>query len=218
MKNTKREKKFSNKTIERLALYYEILITLPFKKKYISSEEIGNLAGVSPSTVRQDFLYFNEIEGKAKIGYEVTKLKEALRNIFKLNSKTHVVIVGAGSLGQAIAGYDSFKKSKVVFDSFFDNNPNKIGRLFKGIFVRDIKYLKDYLKENRRIKIVVICVPPKEAQGIVNLVVDSAIKIIWNFSPTILKVPSDILVEYEHIGVSFYRLLFKRKTIKKEIK
>ena len=39
MKNTKREKKFSNKTIERLALYYEILITLPFKKKYISSEE-----------------------------------------------------------------------------------------------------------------------------------------------------------------------------------
>ncbi|HOK18125.1 MAG TPA: redox-sensing transcriptional repressor Rex [Caldisericia bacterium] len=218
MKKTKKEKKFSNKTIERLALYYEILITLPFKKKFISSEEIGYLAGVSPSTVRQDFLHFDEIEGRAKIGYEVTKLKEALRNIFKLNSKTHAVIVGAGSLGQAIAGYDSFKKSKVVFDSFFDNNPNKIGRLFKNIFVRDIKYLKDYLKENRRIKIVVICVPPKEAQSVVNLVVDSGIKMIWNFSPTILKVPPDVFVEYEHIGVSFYRLLFKRKTLKKEIK
>lgn len=216
MKNIKKEKKFSNKTLARLALYYEILITLPLKKRLISSEELGTLAGVSPSTVRQDFLYFNEIEGKAKIGYEVTKLKEALKNIFKLNSKTHAVIIGAGSLGQSIAGYDSFKKSKIVFDSFFDNSPNKIGRLYKGIFVRDIKYLKDYLEENRRIKIVIICVPPKEAQGIVNMVVDSGIKMIWNFSPTILKIPSDVYVEYEHIGVSFYRLLFKGKGIKKK--
>lgn len=216
MKNIKKEKKFSNKTLARLALYYEILITLPLKKRLISSEELGSLAGVSPSTVRQDFLYFDEIEGKAKIGYEVTKLKEALKNIFKLNSKTHAVIIGAGSLGQSIAGYDSFKKSKIVFDSFFDNSPNKIGRLYKGIFVRDIKYLKDYLEENRRIKIVIICVPPKEAQGIVNMVVDSGIKMIWNFSPTILKVPSDVYVEYEHLGVSFYRLLFKGKGIKKK--
>lgn len=216
MKNIKKEKRFSNKTLGRLALYYEILITLPFKKRLISSEELGNLAGVSPSTVRQDFLYFDEIEGKAKIGYEVTKLKEALKNIFKLNSKTHAVIVGAGSLGQSIAGYDSFKKSKIIFDSFFDNSPNKIGRLFKGIFVRDIKYLKDYLEENRRIKIVVVCVPPKEAQNIVNMVVDSGIKMIWNFSPTILKVPSDVYVEYEHTGVSFYRLLFKGKGLKKK--
>lgn len=216
MKNIKKEKKFSNKTLARLALYYEILITLPLKKRLISSEELGGLAGVSPSTVRQDFLYFDEIEGKAKIGYEVTKLKEALKNIFKLNSKTHAVIIGAGSLGQSIAGYDSFKKSKIVFDSFFDNSPNKVGRLYKGIFVRDIKYLKDYLEENRRIKIVIICVPPKDAQGIVNMVVDSGIKMIWNFSPTILKVPSDVYVEYEHIGVSFYRLLFKGKGIKKK--
>lgn len=215
MKNIKKDRKLSNKSLERLALYYEILITLPIKKRFISSEELGSLAGVSPSTVRQDFLYFSEIEGKAKIGYEVKKLKEALKNIFKLNTKTHAVIIGAGSLGQSIAGYDSFKKSKIIFDSFFDNNPNKIGRLYKGIFVRDIKYLKDYLEENRRIKIVVICVPPKEAQNIVNLIVESGIKMIWNFSPTILKVPSDVIVEYEHVGVSFYKLLYRGKGVKK---
>lgn len=216
MKNVKKEKKFSNKTLERLALYYEILITLPFKKSLISSEELGKLAGVSASTVRQDFLYIDEIKGKAKIGYEVKVLKESLKNIFKLNSITHAVIIGAGSLGQAIAGYDSFKRSKIVFDSFFDNSPNKIGKLYKGIFVRDIKYLEDYLKENRRIKVVVICVPPKEAQNVVNIVVNSGIKMIWNFSPTILNTPKDIIVEYEHIGESFYKLLFKGKALKKK--
>ncbi|MBC7194188.1 MAG: redox-sensing transcriptional repressor Rex [Caldisericia bacterium] len=214
MKNIKKEKKISNKTLERLAIYYEILITLPVKKRFISSEELGKLAGVSPSTVRQDFLYFREIEGKAKIGYEVSKLKMALKNIFKLNRITHAVIVGAGSLGQAVAGYDSFKKSKIIFDSFFDNNPNKIGKLLRGIFVRDVKYLKDYLLENKKVKVGVICVPPKEAQNIVNIFVESGVNYIWNFSPTILKVPKDVIVEYEHIGVSFYKLLYKSKNIK----
>lgn len=211
MKNIRKEIKISNKTLERLAIYYEILITLPVKKKFISSEELGKLAGVSSSTVRQDFLYFKEIEGKAKIGYEVSKLKLALKKIFKLNSITHAVIVGAGSLGQAVAGYDSFKKSKIVFDSFFDNNPNKIGKLIRGIFVRDVKYLKDYLMENRKVKVGVICVPPKDAQSIVDIFVESGINSIWNFSPTILKVPKGVIVEYEHIGVSFYKLLYKTK-------
>ncbi|MCX8095778.1 MAG: redox-sensing transcriptional repressor Rex [Caldisericia bacterium] len=211
MKNIKKERKISNKTLERLAIYYEILITLPVKKRFISSEELGKLAGVSPSTVRQDFLYFKEIEGKAKIGYEVPKLKTALKKIFKLNSITHAVIVGAGSLGQAVVGYDSFKKSKIIFDSFFDNNPNKIGKLIRGIFVRDVRYLKDYLMENKKVKIGIICVPPKEAQGIVDIFVEAGINSIWNFSPTILKVPKEVVVEYEHIGVSFYKLLYKTK-------
>lgn len=211
MKNIKKERKISNKTLERLAIYYEILITLPVKKRFISSEELGKLAGVSPSTVRQDFLYFREIEGKAKIGYEVPKLKIALKKIFKLNSITHAVIVGAGSLGQAVAGYDSFKKSKIIFDSFFDNNPNKIGKLIRGIFVRDVRYLKDYLEENKKVKVGVICVPPREAQRIVDIYVQCGISSIWNFSPTILKVPKGTIVEYEHIGVSFYKLLYKIK-------
>jgi redox-sensing transcriptional repressor len=211
MKNIRKEKKISNKTLERLAIYYEILITLPVKKRFISSEELGKLAGVSPSTVRQDFLYFKEIEGKAKIGYGVSKLKTALKNIFKLNRITHAVIIGAGSLGQAVAGYDSFKKSKIVFDSFFDNNPNKIGKLIRGIFVRDVKYLRDYLSENKKVKVGVICVPPKEAQNIVNILIERGVNYIWNFSPTILNVPKDVIVEYEHIGVSFYKLLYKSK-------
>lgn len=211
MKNIKKERKISNKTLERLAIYYEILITLPIKKRFVSSEELGRLAGVSPSTVRQDFLYFKDIEGKAKMGYKVLELKSALKKIFKLNSITHAVIIGAGSLGQAVAGYDSFKKSKIVIDSFFDNNPNKIGKLVRGIFVRDVKYLKDYLKENRKVKVGIICVPPKEAQSIVDILVESGVNSIWNFSPTILKVPKGVVVEYEHIGVSFYKLLFKAK-------
>lgn len=204
-------KRISPKTVERLALYYEILITLPLRRKYISSEELGSLAGVSATTVRQDFLCFEEVEGKARKGYEVKKLKKALKEIFNVDKKTCGIIIGAGKLGQAVSGYDNFRKSNICFKAFFDKDKRKIEKKINNIPVFDIKTLPDFVKKNPDIEVAILCIPPREAQEIVELVIESGIKAIWNFSPTVLELPEDIVVEYERIGVGFYKLLYNFK-------
>ncbi|HDL50863.1 MAG TPA: redox-sensing transcriptional repressor Rex [Firmicutes bacterium] len=205
------KKRISPKTVERLALYYEILITLPLRRKYISSEELGNLAGVSATTVRQDFLCFEEVEGKARKGYEVKKLKKALKEILNVDKKTCGIIIGAGKLGQAISGYANFKKSNICFKAFFDKDKRKIGKKINNIPILDIKTLPEFIKKNKSVEVAIVCIPPKEAQEVVENIVESGIKAIWNFSPTVLELPENVVIEYERIGVGFYKLLYNFK-------
>ena len=53
-----------------------------------------------------------------------------------------------------------------------------------------------------KVKIGIITVPEKEAQKVCDTLVNSGIMAIWNFSPTHLKAPDEILVQNENMASS----------------
>jgi NADH:ubiquinone oxidoreductase subunit E len=64
--------------------------------------------------------------------------------------------------------------------------------------------------------IAIICVPQTAAQSVAGRIVSLGIKAIWNFSPTQLTLPSDVIVRNENIAMGLAILSHYLKRRKKE--
>ena len=186
---------FPKATLERLKLYHRLLSEE--EKEYISSEEIGERLGILPEQVRKDLSYL-EYKGKPKVGYNVKKILEELNKLFGIGKSTKVIIVGAGNLGTAITNYPGFAKYNIEIVGIFDNDPNKIGKRIGDLVVLPMDYLERVIKKFN-VEIGVICVPKESAQEVANILVENGIKAIWNFAPTFIKVPEEVIVRNEDI-------------------
>ena len=95
-------------TVARLPVYLQILIEQgELGVGNISSEGLAELAGVNAAKVRKDLSYLGSY-GTRGVGYEVDYLVYQMRRELGLDHDWPVVIVGAGNLGQALAGYGGF--------------------------------------------------------------------------------------------------------------
>ena len=65
--------------------------------------------------------------GRRGVGYEVKLLRELLENTLGLNREWRVMLVGAGNLGRALAGYAGFSSHGFRFVGVVDNNPDLVG-------------------------------------------------------------------------------------------
>ena len=92
----------------------------------MSSEELADLAGVNAAKVRKDLSYLGTY-GVRGVGYEVEYLIYQVRRELGLTHDWPVVIVGAGNLGQALAGYGGFGQRGFPVAGIVDVDPAKVG-------------------------------------------------------------------------------------------
>lgn len=163
----------------------------------ISSKDLGNRMGLTSSQVRQDFFCFggNGLQG---YGYDVRLLHQEIHNLLGLNTQRTMVIIGAGSLGHALAKHKNFEKSGFKVIGLFDNNSKLIGEKILDLEVMRLDSLPDFL-ENNPVDIAVLTVPENYAIEVAGFVTGLGIKAIWNFSPVELIMPEDIIVENTHM-------------------
>src|SRR5215475_5111989 len=110
-------------TVARLPLYYRALVeTGEHDVPTISSERLAELAGVNAAKVRKDLSYLGSY-GTRGVGYEVAFLVYQIRRELGLTHDWPVVIVGAGNLGQALAGYGGFGNRGFPVAGLVDNDP-----------------------------------------------------------------------------------------------
>lgn len=193
--------------IRRLPKYHRYLADLLNKKiSRISSQELSNLTGFTASQIRQDLNNFGGF-GQQGYGYNVEDLHRELEKILGLGKKHNAVITGTGNLGQAIANYKGIEEAGFKIVSLFDRNPKMIGMKIKDIEVRDIDTLEEYIIANN-VEIGIITVPKEGAQPIADRYVSAGIKGIWNFAPTDLVVPDNIIVENVRLNESIFILSY----------
>ncbi len=201
-------------TIKRLPVYYRFLADLAKKEvERISSRELAVKMGINPSQLRQDLSYFGSF-GQQGYGYRVNDLLQEIGRILGLNQQLKMVLIGAGHLGTALANYESFTRRGFVITAIFDNNPELIGDNISGIFVQNIKELREYLR-SQPVDVGIITTPAESAQEMANLLIEEGVKGIWNFAPVSLKIPEGIILENVHISESLFLLSFKLQQIKK---
>ena len=137
---------------------------------------------VTASQIRQDLNNFGGF-GQQGYGYNVKYLYTEIGKILGLNEKHKFVIIGAGNLGQALANYAAFENRGFVLKGLFDVNPRLAGLTIRGVEIRMMDELKDFVKEND-IEIGVLTIPKTKAVEVANLLVDNGVKAIWNFAHT----------------------------------
>ena len=136
----------SKATIERLPYYLSCLKEIKNSNvEEISSSELAEILNINPSQLRQDFHNFGGF-GTAGRKYNVNSIIDKLRNIIGLDSPHYMAIIGAGNLGQAIANYGSFRRTRFVVKGIFDINPKIIGLIINDIEVQDTDKLHNHTK------------------------------------------------------------------------
>lgn len=201
------DKKISDKVINRLTLYHCILQDYIDKdKEYIASKQIATLLKIDDSQVRKDINLLNN-SGKSRVGYIVKDLKKSIEQTLGFARSKKVYIIGAGNLGMALAKYDNFTNYGLNIICLFDNDNSKIGKEVNNKKILDIKSLPKYTEEHA-VDIAILTVPGAFAQSTADYLVKAGIKYIWNFTPKVLDVPSDVQVWNENLMGNFLQFTF----------
>ncbi|MFZ5942776.1 MAG: redox-sensing transcriptional repressor Rex [Bacillota bacterium] len=194
--------------IKRLPMYHRFLNSLMEQGvERISSQELSQLMGITSSQLRQDLSYFGEF-GQQGYGYRLETLYQAISEILGLEKVYHAVIVGAGNMGKAIAGYPGFERRGLNILGIFDNDPELFGKTIGYLDIRDTKTLPQFL-EKHPVEIGIITTPAFAAQGVADIFMDMGIKGIWNFAPVALNSRKGVVIEDIHVGDSLMTLFFK---------
>lgn len=201
-------KGISKAVISRLPRYYRYLGELIEEGvERISSNELSTRMKVTASQIRQDLNNFGGF-GQQGYGYNVKYLYSEIAKILGIDQQHNVIIIGSGNLGQAIANYTNFERSGFVIKGMFDINPKLIGLVIRGIEIRSVDDLENFIRENE-IQIAALTIPKTKAPEIANRLVNAGIKAIWNFAHTDLVVPEDVVVENVHLSESLMRLSYR---------
>lgn len=202
------EREISRAVITRLPRYYRYLgELLEGGVERISSNELSVRMRVTASQIRQDLNNFGGF-GQQGYGYNVKYLYTEIGKILGIDRQHNLVIIGAGNLGQAIANYANFEKRGFIIKGMFDINPRLIGLVVRGIEIRGVDDLEQFIEEND-VQMAALTIPKTKAPEIADRLVDAGIKAIWNFAHVDLNVPDDVVVENVHLSGSLMRLSYR---------
>lgn len=180
--------------IDRLPVYARALNALESRgRDVVSSQELGELLGVTPAQIRKDLSYFGRF-GKQGRGYNVRRLAQELRQILGLDRQWSMILIGVGHLGQAILAYDGFRPQGFIIVDAFDIDPEVVGKEVGGLRVRHLSELRGYL-EGRRVDIGIVAVPAAAAGEIITQLIEGGVRAILNYAPTAVPVPEGVQIK-----------------------
>ena len=194
------------KSIFRLSIYQRCLERLKINEvETVSSSALAKAAGVKSTQLRKDLAHFGQF-GIRGLGYNVNVLTDVITGVRGTNSLQAVILVGMGNLGAALSRYSGFGKEGFEISAAFESDSERAKTVRAGVQVLPASEMSTYIVE-KEVKMAILAVPAEVAQSVVNELVSSGVQAILNFSPTVLKVPDNVIVnsvdlalELEHLS------------------
>jgi redox-sensing transcriptional repressor len=193
-------------TVARLARYLQSLDELD--RPTVSSEEIGRAAGVGAAQVRRDLSYLGH-QGVRGVGYDTDHLRGAIMRELGLVDTVGVAIIGAGNLGQALAGYGGFSERGFFVSSLYDIDPAKVGGQVGNLPIRHLDQLEVDAAAGR-FAIAIIATPAESAADVLRRLNASGVRSVLNFAPAVLRPPASIEVRNVDLSTELQILSFYR--------
>jgi redox-sensing transcriptional repressor len=191
----------------RLSQYLRVLTQArKMGKERISSQEISEYTNINATQIRRDLSGFGKF-GKRGVGYNIDVLAGEIRKILRTQGQHNIALFGAGRLGQAIASSTIFADHGFNIAAAFDVDPEKVGKPIGQGQVLAYDRLSELLRE-KAIIVAVLAVPDDEAQRVATDVVESGVKIIFNYTQALLDVPSDVTVHTTSPAVELLYALY----------
>jgi redox-sensing transcriptional repressor len=191
----------------RLSRYLQVLTQAKkMGKDRISSQEISDYTNINATQIRRDLSAFGKF-GKRGVGYNIDSLLGEIRRILRTQGQHNIALIGAGRLGQAIASSPIFAEHGINIAAVFDNDPDKVGRTIGAMPIEDSGLLRDAVRE-KNIIVGVVAVPADHAQEVAEELIDSGVRIIFNYSEALLDVPSDVTVHTSNPAVDLLHALY----------
>lgn len=195
------------KTVYRLSVYLRCLARLKEKDiQTVSSEALATVAGVKSTQLRKDLAYFGQF-GTRGLGYDVAALSKEISDELGTTSLQPVILVGVGNLGLALLSYRGFDQEGFEIVAGFDVDPQR--RRDKRIHqpIRRMEELPAFIRQHA-VRMAILTVPAAVAQEVANTLVQSGITGILNFSPIVLSVPEEVMVNNVNLAIELENLSY----------
>ncbi len=194
------EHQIPEQTLRRIPLYHQILAEMQAKgESNVSSRHLAQFFQIDDTQVRKDVSLIG-YKGKPKSGYSILGLKNAIEEFLGINYENTAILIGAGHLGSALSQYPGLAQYGLRLVAVFDNDPAKTGNVLGAFTILPMESLPRVVR-SFDVGIAILCVPKEAAQQVANRIVSLGIKAVWNFSPTQLAIPSDVVVRNENIAL-----------------
>ena len=191
--------KITPATLKRLPIYLRILKEKS-KEEYISSTTIAENLRISSIQVRKDLASISKVSGTSKKGFKISELIAQIEEFMGIEKSHIAVLVGAGKLGQALLHHEGFENDiRIIFA--FDKDEEKCD----NIRVFNMDKLQELVRDEH-VDIGVITTPKDVAQEACDKLIEGGVRAIWNFAPTLLKVPKGVVVKNEDLSASLLLL------------
>ncbi len=203
-------------TIIRLSVYQRYLKKLLARGvKVVSSNELASQANVNPAQLRKDLSYFGRF-GVRGVGYGVASLLQSISNILGVMEERTIILVGTGPIAHALIRQPGFSQQGYRFEAVFDVDEKNVGQPFEqGLKVKSLDELPEFVKETP-VELAVLAVPSEKTQEAADKLVECGIRGILNFSPTRIKVPRGVSVQYVDFTILLDSLTYNISQNKKE--
>lgn len=207
-KNTRPDRpEIPRKTVYRLSTYLRCLARLAEKKiQTVSSEALAKVAGVKPTQLRKDLAYFGTF-GTRGLGYDVAELSRSIADELGTSRLQPVILVGLGNLGMALLSYRGFEKEGFEILAAFDAEPNRKRDKEIKQPVIGMDKLPEFVRANA-VKMAILAVPAEAAQEVANMLVHCGIVGLLNFSPIVLHVPEEVMVNNVNLAIELENLSY----------
>ena len=191
----------------RLSRYLQVLTQAKkMGRSSISSQDVSEYTHINATQIRRDLSAFGKF-GKRGVGYNIDALIAEIRGILRPSGQHNIALIGAGRLGQAIAGSSIFADHGFHIVTIFDEDPAKVGTELGGVAVRSTGDLGAQVAEHNIIA-AVIAVPAGAAQSVADQLVQAGVHIIFNYSEALLQTPGDVVVHSSSPAVELLHALY----------
>jgi redox-sensing transcriptional repressor len=191
----------------RLSRYLQVLTQAKkMGRNSISSQDVSEYTHINATQIRRDLSAFGKF-GKRGVGYNIDALIAEIRGILRTSGQHNIGLIGAGRLGQAIAGSSIFADHGFHIVTIFDDDPAKIGTELAGVAIRSTADLRSQVAEHNIIA-AVIAVPAGAAQTVADQLVEAGVHIIFNYSEALLQTPGDVVVHSSSPAVELLHALY----------
>lgn len=187
----------STPTCERLVRYLRIIRDT--RDPIITSARLADALDVDSSLVRKDLAAVG-LRGHPCKGFSCAVVCSRLSDFLGAQERWKAVIVGAGRLGTAIACHREFESMGLTVTGVFDHDPAKVGQMAGANRVSPLTMLETHI-QTECVRLAILTIPADSAQALAERLVQAGIRAIWNFSPSRLDVPSDVMVRHEQLVV-----------------
>ena len=195
------------RTVGRLSLYRRVLAGLQARNvPSVFSRDLAEMAGVSPSLVRQDLMGIH-YRGNPQLGYEVPCLDEAIGRKLAGQEGQNVVLLGVGHLGRSIIQYFQHHHPQLSLVAALEIDTDEIGKCLNGVPVVHLAELEG-IAHRQDVRVAILAVPDREAQLMADRLVAAGVRSILNFTGVRLQVPEKVYVENTDIGLALERVAF----------
>lgn len=172
----------------------------------VSSGELAAAAGAGPAQLRKD-LSFLGAHGVRGVGYDVERLAGEIRRRLGAGRSWPVVVVGAGRLGQSLAGYPGLADGGFRVVALVDRDPAVVGTTIEGTAVRDVAELEDVVRDLDRV-VGIVATSAHGAQDACDRLVDVGIDSILTFAPGPVTTPEHVQLRRVDVATELQILAF----------